>query len=36
MDLKNLPILQEKVNDLTNKIKTDNWIAEKPKFNDLI
>jgi len=35
VDLKNLPILQEKVNDLTNKIKTDNWIAEKPKFNDL-
>jgi predicted transcriptional regulator len=35
MDLKNLPILQEKVNDLTKKINTDNWISEQPKFNDL-
>ena len=35
MDLKNLPILQEKVNTLINKINTDNWISEQPKFNDL-
>jgi superfamily I DNA and/or RNA helicase/very-short-patch-repair endonuclease/KaiC/GvpD/RAD55 family RecA-like ATPase len=34
-DLINLPILQEKVNALINKIKTDNWITEQPKFNDL-
>ena len=35
MELKNLPILQEKVNDLITKIKTDNWISEQLKFNDL-
>jgi superfamily I DNA and/or RNA helicase/very-short-patch-repair endonuclease/transcription elongation GreA/GreB family factor len=35
MDLKNLPILQEKVNDLIKKINTDNWISEQLKFNDL-
>jgi superfamily I DNA and/or RNA helicase/transcription elongation GreA/GreB family factor/very-short-patch-repair endonuclease len=35
MDLKNLPILQEKVNALNNKIKTDNWISEKLKNTDL-
>jgi superfamily I DNA and/or RNA helicase/transcription elongation GreA/GreB family factor/very-short-patch-repair endonuclease len=35
LNLKNLPILQKKVNFLANKIKTDNWIAEKQKFNDL-
>ena len=35
MDLKNLPILQEKVNTLTNKINTDGWISKQPKFNDL-
>ncbi|MBK8724277.1 MAG: hypothetical protein IPL95_19105 [Saprospiraceae bacterium] len=35
MELKNLPILQEKVNYLTKKINTDNWISEQPKFNDL-
>ena len=35
IDLKNLPILQEIVNTLINKIKTDNWILEKIKSNDL-
>jgi len=35
IDLKNLPILQEKVTSLTNKISIDNWTFEKIKSNDL-
>lgn len=35
MDLKNLPILQEEVNTLANKINTDDWISKQSKINDL-
>lgn len=35
VDLKNLPILQEKVKSLINKINSDSWIIEKTKSNDL-
>jgi superfamily I DNA and/or RNA helicase/transcription elongation GreA/GreB family factor/very-short-patch-repair endonuclease len=35
IDLKNLPSLQEKVNSLITKIKTDNWVLDKTKSNDL-
>ena len=35
INLRNLPILQEKVNSLSDKINSDNWIIEKPESIDL-
>lgn len=34
IEIKSLPIFQEKVNDLADKIKSDNWTVEKVKFTE--
>jgi len=34
IEIKSLPILQEKVNALANKIQDDNWTVEKVKFTE--